>query len=407
MPQTIEQLLETAADPNAHSVQIFSLLLYLFTLGSREHDALNNEEIADALETWFSKLLNDDGLVRDKLTSQQTIMVFFSCFAFGPLVLVAPQSLQVLGNAYEQVVNQVEEIVSQQDSRSFDNVMILTLSLLKSISLGIYIEKTGDFVSKKKVAPFEADTRSDPGLQEVHPRLLHDERGRRGDQHRGISLLAEGEGESDRQQRDQHRLRQAELPLVLGRRQQEHQEHAHLRPEDSPRLPPRRQVRPRQPVRHRVVQPDRRELLPEIHRNLHEIKRLRDSGDQEFAELYEERELYSRIIAAYTSSRLFLDASRKPTKVYGLDPLDSSLFGVANLNHFRKVHNDTVEKLIQVLFLPQDKVLFAPQIGDSGSPSERAREIEALIPRVTANLLLRLIALVKRNEDPALQYAQM
>jgi hypothetical protein len=129
--------------------------------------------------------------------------------------------------------------------------------------------------------------------------------------------------------------------------------------------------------------------------------------DREFAELYEEQELYSRIIAAYTSSRLFLDASRKPTKVYGVDPADTSLFGVANLNHFRKVHNDTVEKLIQVLFLPHNKVLFASKPRDSGAASDRVREIEALLPRVTANLLLRLIALVKRNEDPALQHSQM
>lgn len=71
------------------------------------------------------------------------------------------------------------------------------------------------------------------------------------------------------------------------------------------------------------------------------------------------------------------------------------------------MHNDTVEKLIQVLFLPQNKVLFVPRTREAGATSDRAREVEALVPRVTANLLLRLIALVKRNEDPALQYAQM
>jgi hypothetical protein len=179
VPQTIEQVLETTVDSAAYSVQFFSVLLYLMTLGCREPDILNKdslEEIAKMVELWFNSLLENCSAVNGKFSSKQTLMLFFSCFAFGPLILIAPDSMQVLSKEYQNMVNKLEELVTQQDSRSFDNIMILIFSMLKSIDPIAFIEKTGVFVSRKKVSAFEADSRAHPDMQEVHPRLLHDER---------------------------------------------------------------------------------------------------------------------------------------------------------------------------------------------------------------------------------------
>ncbi len=121
------------------------------SLGKREPGVLNHEEIAESVASWFGRLLGSGGAAKSQLDSQETLQLFFSCFVFGPLVLIAPNSLQVMGSAYQAAVDRVENIVNQQDSRSFDNVMVLILSTLKEIDRPSFIERTGDFVSKKKV----------------------------------------------------------------------------------------------------------------------------------------------------------------------------------------------------------------------------------------------------------------
>ena len=151
MPETIEQLLEASGDPGAHCVQLFSVLLLLMTLGVREPDALNQKEVAELVGAWFSRLLSGEAPAKDKLDSNQMLMLFFSCFAFGPLALVAPMSQAMFGDAYQTAVDRVEHIVNQQDSGSFDKAMILVLSLLKSLDRRVFVERTGDFVSRKKV----------------------------------------------------------------------------------------------------------------------------------------------------------------------------------------------------------------------------------------------------------------
>lgn len=134
-----------------HNVQIFSILLLLATLTFREPDAFKQDEVAGSVAAWFGRLAGVGTVGEGKPDPKQTMMLFFSCFAFGPLVLVAPKSQQVFGDVFQSVVDQVEHIVNQQNSGSFDKAMILVLSLLKTTNRHLFIERTGDFVSRKRV----------------------------------------------------------------------------------------------------------------------------------------------------------------------------------------------------------------------------------------------------------------